>query len=200
MGLLQAVQDKSGSPSQTSYSIKDRQLPIPPQLFLLPTVPFLYNQRVQPLASGASEVPPWPSPARLPPDVKEKQEEKKEEPIDQSSDSEDDATLTNSSDTGNSNDNNVVEDQTFNCKEETLVWHTNLSDDNISIDNTGVITHILDWGLSQPSARPCHRLGLCPLAKLGEYLVLPGRGTLLTSTGRCLPSHHHCVSELLLSR
>ena len=92
------------------------------------------------------------------PNVKqeEKEEEKdqplkgttKDEPIDLSSDSEDDATLSNSSNTNNDDDHhnsNVMEPEPFICEERTMMWHTNLSADNIFVDDTGVITGVLDW-------------------------------------------------------
>ncbi|KAK8128473.1 hypothetical protein PG984_009581 [Apiospora sp. TS-2023a] len=72
----------------------------------------------------------------------------KDEPIDLLSDSEDDdVTVTNASDAGNDNENNgnAVEVEPFICEEKTMMWHTNLSADNIFIDDTGVITGVLDW-------------------------------------------------------
>ncbi|KAK8091050.1 hypothetical protein PG994_000555 [Apiospora phragmitis] len=45
----------------------------------------------------------------------------------------------------NNNDGGKSEPEPFKCEEKTMMWHTNLSTDNIFVDDTGVITGILDW-------------------------------------------------------
>ncbi|KAK8079501.1 hypothetical protein PG997_007319 [Apiospora hydei] len=63
----------------------------------------------------------------------------KDDPIDLLSDSEDEdvAEL--------AGDNNANMSVPFNCEEKCMLWHTNLSMDNIFVDDTGVITGVLDW-------------------------------------------------------
>ncbi|KAK8867826.1 kinase-like domain-containing protein [Apiospora arundinis] len=73
----------------------------------------------------------FPSPRNRP----EKKEEPikgatKNDPIDLISDDEDECD---------------VEAEPFDCEEKTMLWHTNLSLDNIFVDETGVITGVLDW-------------------------------------------------------
>ncbi|KAK8029035.1 hypothetical protein PG991_006091 [Apiospora marii] len=70
----------------------------------------------------------------------------KDEPIDLLSDDEEDVAMTDSADADNLNNaNNLVEAEPLICEEKTMLWHTNLSADNIFVDDTGVVTGILDW-------------------------------------------------------
>ena len=76
-----------------------------------------------------------------------------DEPINLLSDSEDEENGANSganegfiNDTNDENDDiNNDEAKPFDCEEKTMMWHTNLSLDNIFVDETGIITGILNW-------------------------------------------------------
>ncbi|KAK8051150.1 hypothetical protein PG993_002535 [Apiospora rasikravindrae] len=110
--------------------------------------------RIQALVAKLKELhdvlfPSSSTPAPATEEKKEEEEEElkggtKDEPIDLLSNSEDDseATLANP-DAGDSNDNNVF--VPFDAEEKCMMWHSNLSMDNIFVDETGVITGVLDW-------------------------------------------------------
>ncbi|KAK7957025.1 uncharacterized protein PG986_006247 [Apiospora aurea] len=63
----------------------------------------------------------------------------KEDPIDLLSDSEDEDVAEPAG------DNTANMSVPFNCEEKCMLWHANLSMDNIFVDDTGVITGVLDW-------------------------------------------------------
>lgn len=97
----------------------------------------------------------FPSSRTPVPDSEEEEMKKEEppkggtkyEPIDILSDSEDgdDVTATNSVAGNNDNNSENAVQEVLISEEPTMMWHTNLSTDNIFIDNTGVITGVLDW-------------------------------------------------------